>query len=224
MGARTRISKVVVLVTLTGALGACKSGIDGPVDPLPDSGIAPCEGVYPDAGAGDTLPCITFTGYARPGEGTGESERVEVSTADFYNPSGDAVYGPGSAFGEGEPKPRALLINGSALWCNPCKNEAQQLLPVEYAELHPQGMEFMVIVVEGAHIGDAATFDDLDAWIDEFGVTYSAVLDPANQLGLDTESFPANLLVDTQDMTIVEDVKGIPQDSFWAKAEDLLGD
>ncbi|MBW2459502.1 MAG: TlpA family protein disulfide reductase [Deltaproteobacteria bacterium] len=169
------------------------------------------------------MPCITFNGYARPGEGTGEAQRIEVSTADFYNPTGEELYGPGSAFGEGEPKPKALLINGSALWCNPCKNEAQQLLPGEYAELHPQGMEFMVIVVESAHIGEPASFSDLDAWVSEFAVTYPAVLDPVNQLGLDTESFPANILVDTRDMTIVEEVKGIPQDSFWAKAEDLVG-
>jgi len=224
MGVTKRTSKLIVLLSLAGALGACTSGGDDAVDPLPDSGKAPCDGDYPDTSTGNVVPCITFTGYARPAEGTGETHRIEVSTADFYNPTGEETYGPGSSFGEGEPRPKALLINGSALWCNPCKNEAAQHLPGEYAELHPRGMEFMVIVVESAHIGEPASFDDLDSWIDSFAVDYPAVLDPVNQLGLDTETFPANILVDTSDMTVVEEVKGIPQDSFWAKAEELVGE
>jgi hypothetical protein len=233
MGVWNRIVKPLSLVPLIVALTACTSGSGDAVDPMPDSGRSGCGDEGSDGGVGypagpfgtsegQIIPSFCFTGYGRPADGTGEARLVELSLRDFYNPTGDATYGPGSPFGEGEPKPKALLINGSALWCNPCKNEAAQLLPGEYAELHPRGMEFMVIVVESASIGEPATFGDLDSWIGEFAVNYAAVLDPINQMAFRTDTFPANALVKTADMTIVKLDYGIPQDSFWAQAEGLL--
>ena len=49
-------------------------------------------------------------------------------------------------------------------------------------------------------------------------------VDPSYQLGalFPSSSFPANIIVDTQDMTIVEVIAGVPEDGFWKKLSDLL--
>src|SRR5215212_6297686 len=43
-----------------------------------------------------------------------------IRLSDFYNPTGDGVYPAGSPQAEGQPKPRALLIVMSTVWCGPC--------------------------------------------------------------------------------------------------------
>ena len=35
----------------------------------------------------------------------------------------------GSLYGEGKPRPRALLINVAAVWCGPCNEEALMFTP-----------------------------------------------------------------------------------------------
>jgi len=173
---------------------------------------------------GGVIRDYSFTGYARPGEGIGETHRGAVALSDFYNPTGDDTYAEGSPFGAGTRRPKALVINVSAVWCVSCKLEAQTVLPDEYADFHPRGGELLFDLAESAEPGNVASFTQLDSWISTFSVTYPAVIDPSYQLGsvFPSSAFPANMLVDTRDMTIVEVVSGVPEESFWTKANALL--
>lgn len=53
---------------------------------------------------------------------------------------------------------------------------------------------------------------------------YPAVIDPSAQLGgsFDQSQFPANFIIDTRTMTIVDLVTGIPGDAFWDKMDGVL--
>jgi hypothetical protein len=225
--------RLALLVALLG-LVACTSSSGDPVTPLPETGAGAGgsggglvldypEGPYGTV-VGQTLTNFTFPGYTRPAEGTGEEKRRDIAMADFFNPTGDGVYEEGSAYGAGSPRPKALMLNVSALWCAPCKEEAKYLLPEKYAELGPKGMELLVIIVDGNEQGVTGTFDDLELWISAFAVNYPAAIDPFGQLGavFDPNSFPGNMIVDTRTMRIVEVIAGKPGDSFWLKSEDLL--
>ena len=192
--------------------------------PLPEDGAGCGEDgattVYPHGPcgtvAGATVPNYVFTGYARPGEEMGEAYRGFVSLADFYNPSGDGLFEAGSPYGEGSPKPRALMVNKSALWCLPCQDEARRVLPEMRAEFGPKGLQILVAIIAGVDPGVEGNFDDLDLWIESFDVNYLAVIDPHGHLGaiFDSNAFPGNMIIDTTTMRIIEVVGGEPGDSF----------
>jgi len=67
-----------------------------------------------------------------------------IELADFYNPhADDSSYVPsdptqddrrfpiGSLYGSNTPKPKALSISISSLWCGACKSEAKTVLPAK---------------------------------------------------------------------------------------------
>jgi hypothetical protein len=165
-----------------------------------------------------------FVGYADPSQGLGEAARAPITLADFYNPTGAGTTPEGSPFGEAEPLPKALVINVSAVWCVACQREAGQVLPEEYARFHPLGGELLLDLAESRELGHVADNSDLDNWVMTYDVDYPAVIDPTYQLGalFDSSAFPANVLVDTRDMTIVDLVSGVPQESFWLSLDGLL--
>jgi len=224
------LRRIVVLIASLGLM-ACTSSSGEPVKPLAEgqggggggAALDYPEGPYGTV-AGATIPNYGFPGYARPAEGVGEDKRIDLAISDFYNPTGDGVFEAGSPYGEGTAKPKALMLNVSALWCGPCKEEAKDVLPEEYSKYGPNGLEILVVIVDGAEQGVVATFDDLELWIDAFSVDYPAGIDPTAQLGavFDANSFPGNMIIDTTTMRIVEVIAGKPGDSFWLKLEDLL--
>jgi hypothetical protein len=194
---------------------------------LPGSGAVTIDQEYPDPPFGTTAGAVitnfVFPGYAQPHEAIGEAARIELSLGDFFNPDGDGVYAEDELF-PGEPKPKALLINVSAVWCGPCKDEAKNILPVEYAELHPKGLEILLVLADSETPKTPATWENLEGWVQQFPVNYPSVRDPDYQLGalFDTSQFPANFLVDPRTMQIVALVGGIPGPSFWAQVDPLL--
>jgi hypothetical protein len=175
-------------------------------------------------GVGSVIRNYEFVGYVDPSQGIDAAKRVSLGLGDFYNPTRHGSYPDGSPFGASGSLPRALVINVSAVWCVSCKLEAQTVLPLKYAELHPRGGELLLDLAESAEPGQVAGFQQLDGWVTTFAVSYPAVIDPSYQLGamFDSSSFPANVLVDTSDMTVVESVAGVPEDSFWLKVDQLL--
>lgn len=204
-------------------LFACTSTTEDPPAPLPGAGGEFIEN-YP-AGpygttVGDTLPSYDFDCYARPGT---SRNVADVSLADLFNSTGEADFGAASAFPEGEAKPKLLMIDVSASYCAPCAAAAATELPELYAEYHPKGVEFMVILLEGALTGVGATVMDLDAWVDSFPIDYAACLDPARQIeAVVAGSFPNYILVDLRTMEMVQLVTASPKESFWAVADQLL--
>jgi hypothetical protein len=221
-----RFVRAVALVIVA---SGCTSGSGEPLDPAPGSGSQVIDEEYP-AGpygtvVGDVIENFEFQGYVDASQGLTEDRRVSITLGDFFNPTGMGTHGDDGPFVAGSPKPKALMINVSAVWCGPCKQEAANILPGEYAHYHPLGLELLMVLADSLEVGTPAAFGDLDAWCSTFPVNYPAVIDPEYQLGgsFDTSQYPANFIVDTATMTIVEVVSGIPQDSFFSKLETVLG-
>ncbi len=222
------IHATVTLAALLILGSGCVSGSGDPVDPLPGSGGEVIDQAYPTENIGTTVGKVvannTFDGYTNPDNGVGSEHQVSITFGDFYNPTADGTYGPDSPFEEGTPKPLALVINIGAVWCGPCKQEAAQILPGEYAALHPKGMELFAVLADSNAPGEAATFKDLDSWVTAYPVNYPSVIDPKKHMAnlADPSQFPANIVVDTRTMEIVTFVPGIPPETFWSTVEAVI--
>ena len=234
MSPRTLVVGLTSLALCLASAG-CKSSSGEPVDPVPcdaevqDCGYEQLAGTdYPEGpfgtSLGDVIEPFCFEGYVRPNEGIGEDRRQEICLGDFYNPTGEGVFGEGALMPEGTPKPTVLMVNVAAVWCQPCKEEAAIVLPAEHAKFNPLGMELLSILTDSEDPGTPADFQNLDTWVSTFGSKYPSVIDPTYDIGklIDTSQYPANFLIDTSDMTIAELAIGIPTSSFFTKLRTLL--
>jgi hypothetical protein len=173
-------------------------------------------------GKGSIITNYKFVGYVN--SVANSAQLAEIQMAEFYNPTGSDVYAEGSVFPIGAPKPKALLISVASVWCGPCNQEADQVLPLEYAKYKPMGGEFLAQLADGPTPGKAATQKSLFNWATKYDVDYPITIDPDYELSalFDQDAFPANMIIDPKTMRIVEVVAGIPDGSFWAKYDQLL--
>jgi len=182
---------------------------------------------------GSVISNYEFVGFANAVAVSNTMQAIAL--ADFYNPHADdpnyapaspeeddRLFPPGSPYGEGTPKPKALLINIGSVWCPPCNEEAKSELPPRYAQYKPCGGEFLLQLADGPTRGTPATPDNLYKWTLKYKVNYPATLDPTYKLGAFYNAFPANILVDTRTMKILEIREGSPDDSFWALYEKTM--
>jgi hypothetical protein len=217
----------LILPLAASLVAGCQSGSGDPPEPLDGSGIDVEEG-YPEPPYGTTIGSViqsfSFEGYVNPATGIGADALVTIELAQLHNPTGEGLYGEGSPFGEGNPLPKALMVNVSAVWCGPCKEEAATILPAEYDALAPRGMELVSVLTDSLEPGVPATVGDLDGWVTLFGSDYPSVIDPDYQMGtlFDTSQYPGNFIIDTRTMTIVEVLVGKPGASFFDKLDELL--
>ncbi|MBK7861875.1 MAG: hypothetical protein IPJ65_25320 [Archangiaceae bacterium] len=86
---------------------------------------------------GSVIKNYAFYGYANAT--VDKTALKQVQMADFYNPTGTEVYPEGSPYSAGQPKPLALIVDRSAVWCSPCNYEAKNKLPGKHAQYFPQG-------------------------------------------------------------------------------------
>lgn len=227
------VARAAVLVATAAGLLACTpTDTGGEPDPLEDGTTASGGGgagggleLYPPGpygvSKGQTIQNFAFEGFAAPA--TARGELVAMPIADFYNPTGAAVFPAGSPYGAGASLPRALGIVVGAVWCAPCQQEARTVLPGKHASLAAIGGQILFILLDASEPGVPAAPDDLRNWLDTFDVAYPAALDPERTLGalVRPDTFPANILVDTRSMTIVDVVSGVPPESYWETFEDL---
>lgn len=174
-------------------------------------------------GIGSVIPPYEFIGYGHPeSEVYGPMRRIGL--AEFYNPTGVELYPPGSAFPEGAPKPVALLLSMSAVWCPPCNDEAANILPGRYGSLKPRGAEFFVNLADSLSPGTPAHQGNLDQWIERYDVQYPLVLDPTYKLSpvMAQPAWPANFIIDTRTMRIAKSVAGSPDSLFWNTFNQVL--
>ena len=72
---------------------------------------------YPAGPYGVTVGAVIqnfgFIGFSNPEEDATEKQAMEL--ADFWNPTGEDTFPGGSIFGEGQPKPTALVVIVSAV-------------------------------------------------------------------------------------------------------------
>jgi hypothetical protein len=183
---------------------------------------------YPDSPTGfeigDTIADFQFVGYANFTDPTNNGDLQSVRLAEFYNPTGTEVFGEGSPYGPaGSPKPKAINLLISSVWCGPCSYEAQYVLPGEYATWKPKGGHFIAILIDGIDVGTPATLLDLANWATRFNTSYTVVTDPASKvIPLYEAAFPGNLIVRTSDMKIVHRVAGVPRANFWIVFEQTI--
>ncbi|MEM1033035.1 MAG: hypothetical protein AAGN82_21995 [Myxococcota bacterium] len=205
----------------------CTSGSGTAIAPLPGSGGTfdeDCPIGADTVTEGRVIRDQAFEAYVDPeANGIGEDLRQSVSICDFYNPTGDGVFEDDSPFA-GRPKPRALLVNVSAVWCQPCKLEASEILPEEYELYGPQGLEILMVLADSQAQGVAADFEDLEAWVTAFEVHYIGSVDQdrsfTNQFN--SGQFPSNVLVDTSTLEVVRNITGLPGEAFFGQLEQLL--
>ena len=173
---------------------------------------------------GSIVQNFKFVGFPRPHEQV--EQAYNISLSDFYNPTGDAIWEEGSPYGAGRPKPKALMIVVSAVWCAPCNAEAKDLLPGEFEEYNPQGVEFLLNLADGPTVGTPAEFSHLIKWVDKYETKFPAVIDPSYKLSalFEANAFPANMIIDTRTMEIVEVVAGIPNAGFFDTLEAVIAD
>jgi hypothetical protein len=229
----------VAAVATTALLGALGSGCSDEIEPAPDV-IAPDfpEGAgqvrQPDANLpyapgpygddiGSVLPNYGFYGWVRPVDDFDQGFVAHIQLAEFYNPTGDGTYPEGSVFPVGGAKPKALVIDLSAVWCPYCKTESDDVLPGRYADDKARGGEYMVNLAEGNE-GEPTTYQELEAWAVRYDLEFPLVLDPDYRLAtfVDSMAWPTNLIVDTRTMKLVEAVSGEPDDDFWATFESVM--
>jgi len=183
---------------------------------------------YPDVATGikkgSVIQNFKFRGYPDPQAGANISNLQLIELAEFYNPTGSDVYRAGSPFGEGNPKPKAVMLNVASSWCPPCQDEARNILPGEVAKYTPQGGLIIMQLADGPTPGDPARLNHLTNWINAFDVDYPALLDPSYKLGalFEADAFPANFIIRTRDMVIIDAVAGQPNSLFWKKFEEAL--
>lgn len=189
------------------------------------------ESLYPGpygVGVGSVIPNYHFFGYPRPikdgATSVNPADFQKIQLADFYNPTGTEVYPPGSPYGEGTPKPLALVVARSAVWCGPCQKEAKEDFPEQRA-LHTPKVEFFVSLDDGATGGTPATQAELNGWVNAFQVNYPAVIDPNGTFGaiVGQAAYPGNVLIRTKDMKIVTWTTGVsPSSPLWQKMQAVV--
>ncbi len=173
---------------------------------------------------GSTIQNFEFVGF--PNSLVDVTTMKPIQLADFYNPTGDAVFPAGSPYGEGTPKPKALLIVVSAVWCSPCNYEAEAVLPGLYQKYQPNGGEFFLVLADGPTPGIPAESKNLYLWDKKYKIDYPTALDPSSKLAalFEADAFPANMIVRTNDMQIMDVTAGAPPEgsTFWKIYEKIL--
>jgi len=184
------------------------------------------EDVYPGPyglGIGSVVRNYQFYAYPRGELSPPELELIEL--ADFYNPTGAEVYPEGSPYGAGTLKPKALVLDRSAIWCGPCQIEAKTEIPKYRAQFAPAG-EFLVVLDDGPTPGTAATAAEVRGWAEYYDNNYPTAIDPNQTLSaiVGKDAYPGNVIIRTKDMKIITWVAGVPGASFWNVFEQVIND
>lgn len=233
---RTLLSSSLVTLVATGFISLSLLGcegqeadtgdVDGDGNVDGDGGVAPDfeEGqgqavsdnaaIYPEGPygleVGSVIEDLAFTGFPDPSLDRGSAYMLHFS--DFYNPTGTEVYGDDTIYETGKAKPKALWIVVSAVWCVPCQQENRVVMPALYEEHASRGLEF-VLDLDQDYNGNPAKFTDLVKWTKDYKSAWPSIIDPKSKLQVfwDANAFPANILVDTKTMKLVDAVAGAPQ-------------
>ncbi len=234
-GEAPRTSRATVRVVLGAALIAAASALGGcdelEIRPFPEGqGQNPeaSGGPYPAGpyglGKGSVIANYRFEGLANPE--VDAQTFVELRFSDFYNPTGDGVFAADSPYGE-RPKPRVLWLTVGAVWCGPCQYEAENVLPEEHAVYAPRGAEIFAVLADGPTVGKPATAAHLANWVSRYETAWPAAIDPTYKFAaqFDADGLPANMVIDTSTMQIVESINGAPQAGsiFFVTLDALLG-
>lgn len=184
---------------------------------------------------GSVIHNYKLIGFANPSVVNNAMQEIHLSH--FYNPHADdesyapespevddRLFPPGSPYGAGTPKPKALAIDAAAVWCGPCNQEAKTELPPRHAKYKPMGGEFMLLLTDGPTQGVAATSKNLLSWTKKYKVDFPAVIEPGLELGavFSANAYPSNMIINTRNMVIVQVIAGVPDESYWTNFEKTI--
>lgn len=193
------------------------------------------EAAYPAAtgfDVGAIIPNFKFLGYSNYKDPAVGGELKYTQMADYYNPTGDGVF-PEGHVKAGQPKPKAIVVLISSVWCPPCQYDAAEVLPGEYSHYQPMGGDIMSVLIDGPTPGDPATIQHVTNWANTYltdwsapdGSVYSLVMDPEGKImNLYEPAFPSHIIVRTSDMRIMNRLTGVAQPGglFWQNFEGII--
>jgi thiol-disulfide isomerase/thioredoxin len=89
-----------------------------------------------------------------------------------------------------------ILLNITTMWCNPCRQEAGELMAL-YDEYKAQGLEIVMIVLEDED-QNIADLSDLVRWVNEFNLTFPVLYDPDSSTKnlYQAINVPTNIIID----------------------------
>jgi hypothetical protein len=162
---------------------------------------------------GAVIENLKFVGWKQPtAAGYAEGSFETVSMSDFYDPDGTKSI-------------KLILINASAVWCQPCNLEAGHIRDAGLRGTYKaKGVEFIFSLFEDA-LSNPAKPQDLVNWSTRYEVDYPMVLDPALKLGsyFAYDATPLNLVIDARTMRIVDRLMGGMIDAqTWGFVDDHL--
>jgi hypothetical protein len=197
--------RIAIIASIAGVFTVASGGCGGAahVDNTPNRGTTGGGGGvnYPAGpygyAKGSIIQNIQLQGKEDPGGATGTAQYVNlpmqaISLADFHN----------------DPKVDYLVLNGSAGWCQPCREEAQEMSRTLAAKWEPMGVRFVSALIQGFDEANQtpSTAGDIDKWQ---AITKEHIyigIDPndyLHQFASQIASFPLNIIVRTYDMAIL---------------------
>jgi hypothetical protein len=181
---------------------------------------APYPGPY-GVGIGSVINNYSLFGF--PNATNDTTTLKPITLGEFYNPTGTDKFGAGSAYGEGNPKPKVLLIDRAAVWCGPCNDEAKSVLPGMHAMFFPNA-QFLLALDEGSTPGTNPTQNQLKNWATTYKLDYPASVDPQTTFStiVGQDAYPGNIIIRTSDMRIIEWVAGEPMNNYWTDVQKVI--
>lgn len=167
------------------------------------------------------MPNQAFRGFERP---AADRSIHTLTLADLHDPTGGASFPPGSSWGAGKPRPKALLLDFAAGWSEVSQADVGEILPALAEPYARRGGMFMLVMLEGARRGQAADVPNLFAWLDRHRIAYPAVVDPSLDVARFVDPAPCKVIVDPRTMRIIKIATGreTPGSAFWQAFDALL--
>lgn len=117
---------------------------------------------------------------------------------------------------------RAILVNLWATWCAPCRRETPELQALHEA-YHDDGLRVIGVSVDGPGARSA-----IDAFLEEYGVTYDIWWDPDETAtaAFGTAGLPTSYLLDGDGRIVWRRLGALnlPDSAFISTLKGLLGD
>lgn len=104
---------------------------------------------------------------------------------------------------------KVVLINIWATWCEPCREE-MPYMESQYKNL--EGQDFEILAISQDRRGN----EDVQPFVDEFGLTFPILLDPDKDVGelYQTSKFPESFIIDRDGFIVSHVVGGLGSQDF----------